>query len=486
MSSHGSFMALGLGSLPGCSTPMQVQPPPFSTLHFLPPKGRPLSPLGQEDFFENFDGSFYDLTDIFGADSFECGDAVPDAQLVRRIVSQVEFYLSDENLAKDAFLLKHVQKNKLGFVSIKLLTSFKKVKYLTRDWRVTLHALQFSELLEVNEEGTKVRRKIPIPESLLSIPPSKLLLAWNLLPLEQGASPLLQKSFIETITKMFSPFGAITSIRILRPGKKLPSDMKKYSARYPELLTKCCALVEYESLESARKAYEELSRGQGPPAGETIKVIRLSGKGSKKKSGAERDDADEGELVDKVARKHPGSERLDGTAGDSLFCSSSESDGTSASPPVLMQKYLSAPAWSTSSLYSLGVSVKPCFFSSPHSGPLLSSKSLAQPHGPSPLVAKPGNSSSFSSPDTSPEFRRLSDFRWDGGIGSGSSWVQRRRVAAQSQPPETQILPCSSLAPRKMPDSLSLRLGVMRLPHGPDGTKGFYNSIGRGKLVLRH
>ncbi|NWI31815.1 LARP6 protein, partial [Sula dactylatra] len=176
----------------------------------------------------------------------------PDPQLVQRIVSQVEFYLSDENLAKDAFLLKHVQKNKMGFVSIKLLTSFKKVKYLTRDWRLTLYALQFSELLEVNEEGTKVRRRVPVPEALLSIPPSKLLLAWELLPQEQDGLLLpLQKNFIETVTRMFSPFGAIASIRILRPGRKLPSDVRKYASRFPELLSRCCALVEYESLESA-------------------------------------------------------------------------------------------------------------------------------------------------------------------------------------------------------------------------------------------
>ncbi|NWR76477.1 LARP6 protein, partial [Centropus unirufus] len=176
----------------------------------------------------------------------------PDPQLVRRIVSQVEFYFSDENLAKDAFLLKHVQKNKMGFVSIKLVTSFKKVKYLTRDWRLTLYALQFSHHLEVNEEGTKVRRRAPIPEALLSILPSKMLLAWELLPQEQELLLLpLQKNLLETITRLFSPFGAIVSIRILRPGRKLPSDVRKYTARFPELLSKCCALVEYESLESA-------------------------------------------------------------------------------------------------------------------------------------------------------------------------------------------------------------------------------------------
>ncbi|NXD97421.1 LARP6 protein, partial [Chaetorhynchus papuensis] len=173
----------------------------------------------------------------------------PDPQLVRRIVAQVEFYLSDENLAKDAFLLKHIQKNKLGFVSIKLLTSFRKLKHLTQDWRLTLYALKFSALLEVNKEGTKVRRRLPVPEYLLSMPPSKLLLAWVLQPFEQDLP--LQKNFQETIMRMFSPFGAITSIRILRPGRKLPSDLRRYSTRFPELLSRCCALVEYESLESA-------------------------------------------------------------------------------------------------------------------------------------------------------------------------------------------------------------------------------------------
>lgn len=51
----------------------------------------------------------------------------PDTELIQKLVTQIEFYLSDENLEHDAFLLKHVRRNKLGFVSVKLLTSFKKV-----------------------------------------------------------------------------------------------------------------------------------------------------------------------------------------------------------------------------------------------------------------------------------------------------------------------------------------------------------------------
>lgn len=68
------------------------------------------------------------MTDVFEEDCLE-GDAwsPPVAELRQSITIQLESYLSNENLAEDAFLLKHVQRNKMGYVSLKLLTSFKKV-----------------------------------------------------------------------------------------------------------------------------------------------------------------------------------------------------------------------------------------------------------------------------------------------------------------------------------------------------------------------
>lgn len=57
----------------------------------------------------------------------------PDPELIQKLVAQIEYYLSDENLEHDAFLLKHVRRNKLGFVSVKLLTSFKKVTMAAND-----------------------------------------------------------------------------------------------------------------------------------------------------------------------------------------------------------------------------------------------------------------------------------------------------------------------------------------------------------------
>ncbi|XP_063158052.1 la-related protein 6-like [Candoia aspera] len=477
-------MALRFDSQLKCSVPVPVQGPPFSPLPFFS-QDLSRSFLTQEELVDALDGSPYDLNELLSPGLFESSNcSMPDSLLVRRIVSQVEFYLSDENLSKDAFLLKHVQKNKMGFVSIKLLTSFKKVKYLTRDWRMTLYALQFSELLEVNEEGTKVRRKNPIPEYLVNIPPSKMLLAWNVLPYEETSptSLLFQATFLDTIIKLFGPFGDITSIRILRPGKKLPSDMKKYSSWYPELLTRCCALVEYESLESARRAFEELGRNQISSPGEAIKVVSLCRRGSKKKNVASQEDSEEIEEVPKPFRKWTNvlSEGLQHTLEDSFFYSSStESDSTPVSTPILPRNFFSAPVWPTTKLCnSAGQAFRPNFFSIPYAGPLQLRKPLAWPLCPSLLSAPKLGSS---------ELQKSTDSCWGNGVGTENLWTPKRRAPACDQLLSQKPEPLSPLAASKrICESRGVHPEVIRLPQGPDGTRGFYNTIGRGKFLLRH
>ena len=51
----------------------------------------------------------------------------PDENLSNQIIEQVEFYFSDSHILKDAFLLKHARRNRDGYISLKLITSFKKV-----------------------------------------------------------------------------------------------------------------------------------------------------------------------------------------------------------------------------------------------------------------------------------------------------------------------------------------------------------------------
>ena len=111
----------------------------------------------------------------------------PSDDLCEQIVQQVEFYFSDANITKDKFLLKHVKRNKEGFVSLKLISSFKRVKHLTKDWRQVAVAIEKkSKKLEVNDLKTKVRRLDALPE-YDETTPSRTVVALNL--------PIGKKSF---------------------------------------------------------------------------------------------------------------------------------------------------------------------------------------------------------------------------------------------------------------------------------------------------
>ncbi|RXM92135.1 La-related protein 6 [Acipenser ruthenus] len=366
----------------------------------------------------------------------------------------------------------------MGYVSIKLLTSFKKVRYLTRDWQTTLHALRFSEALVVNEEGTKVRRRKPVSESLIGIPPSKLLLAWNLPgePQAPGSSPDPgQRNLMETAMGVFGAHGTISSLRILRPGKELPSELKRHAFKYPELSSKVCALVEYEFLDGSRKAYEGLRAQQCVAGGEGIKVVLLGGRGIRKKNY-------------KPTRK---SKRFPYALEDSSLYSSSESDFAPASP-VPVRRVARPQALYGSPLASPRVApaFRPNSFSSPLAAdslgsPVLPRKLFPSGHCPSPLAAPELSSPSLVSGSSPEGSRRSVDVSSDSGILMGSPWVQRRKMAAAQAFVSEKVVLVSSLG-KKAVESTVPSSALIRQPRGPDGTKGFFNCIGRGKLMLRH
>jgi La domain/SUZ-C motif len=169
----------------------------------------------------------------------------PDDELSARIVQQVEFYFSDVNITKDAFLLKHVKRNKEGYVSLKLISSFKRVKHLAKDWRVVAHALAIgSSFLQVNEARTKLRRIAPLPR-YDDTAPSRTVVALEL-PLE--------KPTIESVVDLFAPCGKLALVRILRPGNPVPADVRPFVAALPELASAVCALVEFEDADGASSA----------------------------------------------------------------------------------------------------------------------------------------------------------------------------------------------------------------------------------------
>ncbi|KAJ8943041.1 hypothetical protein NQ318_022585 [Aromia moschata] len=185
----------------------------------------------------------------------------PSDELADKIVQQVEFYFSDANITKDAFLLKHVKRNKEGYVSLKLISSFKRVKHLTKDWRVVAHALSRSTKLEINEAGTKLRRLEPLPQ-YDETTPSRTVVAVHM-PID--------KPTIENVAELFRSCGEIALIRILRPGNPIPADVRQFINKNPSLAGMVCALVEFVNSESARNAIQLQTT-----LGEPMKVYELN------------------------------------------------------------------------------------------------------------------------------------------------------------------------------------------------------------------
>lgn len=210
----------------------------------------------------------------------------PSDELADKIVQQVEFYFSDANITKDAFLLKHVKRNKEGYVSLKLISSFKRVKHITKDWRVVAHALSRSKRLEINEAGTKLRRIEPLPQ-YDETTPSRTVVAVHM-PIE--------KPTIENVAELFKQCGEIALIRILRPGNPIPADVRQFINKNPSLSGMVCALVEFVISESARNAIKLAMTC------EPLKVYELNGvphPERKKKSNKNKNAKKESEEVKK-------------------------------------------------------------------------------------------------------------------------------------------------------------------------------------------
>ncbi len=480
------------------------------------------------------DGSDIDTGHTKSPNEKELSEFVaPNDELRDKIISQVEFYFSDANILKDAFLLKHVRRNKQGHVSLKLITSFRKVKSLTKDYRVVAYSLRHSDKLEVNDEGTKVRRIEPLPE-WDETTPSRSVVAVNL-PFENPT--------IENVAELFAKCGDIVLIRILRPGKPVPQDVKKHLNKHPEIGQTVCAVVEFEHHESAKKASEEMTNKDDWRKGLHVMILAQA---KKDKSGKEKKDsimnksdqesaASNGttsgaqKMSEEVSAKGDGTEISEAEKkaqekeekknrrkanrkkrgsrveellqeGDSPAYYSSSSDAEGAeSKDWRDRRHSAGPSQTRSSLspqqdvnrLSPSTTPRNTPSSSPRSSPRGSPNMRRRtPHGKSPLATdglSPG-ASPKPSPAGSPEPRRKNSGTVELGTSpSQSPWVQRRLKAQQEAGIVISSPGASPKLPRRQNDGTVVsgaRMlgmeGIRRQPKGPDGTAGFH---GRGKPI---
>nr|CAD7408412.1 unnamed protein product [Timema cristinae] len=80
-------------------------------------------------------------------------------QLYQDLRAQMEFYFSDSNLTKDRFMGQLLQNS--PEIDIAVFLEFNKIRKMTSKMKDIAKALKHSELLSVNEDGTKVSRVTP-------------------------------------------------------------------------------------------------------------------------------------------------------------------------------------------------------------------------------------------------------------------------------------------------------------------------------------
>ncbi|XP_076887801.1 la-related protein 1C-like [Bidens hawaiensis] len=78
-----------------------------------------------------------------------------DPLLNANIVSQIDYYFSNENLVKDTYLRRNMDEQ--GWVSASLIAGFKKVSLLTDNVQLILDVMRSSAVVEV--QGDKIRRQ---------------------------------------------------------------------------------------------------------------------------------------------------------------------------------------------------------------------------------------------------------------------------------------------------------------------------------------
>lgn len=354
---------------------------------------------------------------------------------------------------------------------------------MTRDWRTTAYALRHSNLLELNDEGRKVRRRMTVPVFASESLPSRMLLLSELkrwpelgvaLGGDGGNGATQQERLMELLLKAFGNYGPIASVRVLKPGKDLPADLKKLSGRYSQLGTEECAIVEFEEVEAAMRAHEAVGGDSGARGPLGLKVVLIGTKPPKKKVPKDRP-RDDGVGGMRKSRSLNSRVRELQYHGDDSAASSSETESNPTSPR-LARKSRSCNKLSPTSAGPNHLSPVVSPRSSPWSSPRASPCTQRKTHhsGKSPLASE-----GRLSPEPG---RRWADYSSDSSLTpSGSPWVQRRKqVASQESSPVG-----SPMLGRKIQNADGLPPGVVRLPRGPDGTRGFHSvpSGERGKTA---
>lgn len=127
------------------------------------------------------------------------------------IKKQVEFYFSDSNYRKDAFLRQSAEADSEGFVPISILLTFNKLKQLTTDVAVVADALKDSDTVVINSTGDKLKRATPLPDVDTSAERTLYVKGY---PVDDT------EVTIESIAAQFSAYGKVNMVKLRKTIEK--------------------------------------------------------------------------------------------------------------------------------------------------------------------------------------------------------------------------------------------------------------------------
>ncbi|KAL2630536.1 hypothetical protein R1flu_015222 [Riccia fluitans] len=185
-------------------------------------------------------------------------------ELKAKIVKQVEFYFSDQNLPTDNYLMKFVKKDPDGFVPIPVVASFRKIKNLVKNNGIVAAALRNSTMLVVSEDGKKVRRAQPLPDIDLEEVQSRTVVAEN----------LPEDHSVESIEQLFASVGSVKMVRICQP--EAANGANQTAAKFKTdmvVSNKLHALIEFETVEQAEKAVSALTDERNWRSGLRVRLL---------------------------------------------------------------------------------------------------------------------------------------------------------------------------------------------------------------------
>lgn len=204
------------------------------------------------------------------------------AEHKRALVEQLEFYFSDANIVTDAWLRPRVERSEDGYVLLGEICAFPRMKQKLkkRAWVDVVPAAVReigSEIIEVSEDGTRVRRLEPIPDVDIEEIKARTVVVEN-----------AREFTVAALRQLFEPHGEVLNVRIKQMSRDATDVGGKKKLRGCDFIvadsTKTHALVEFADVPSATEAAKALDNSSDWRNGMRVRFLPKAKKKKKTKT----------------------------------------------------------------------------------------------------------------------------------------------------------------------------------------------------------